>query len=67
VVWCIIGWIILRSTFVAGSSDNKGINDAFEWLSTTPYGSWLIIIASIGLFAFGIYSFIESFYRRIET
>jgi uncharacterized membrane protein YidH (DUF202 family) len=67
VVWCIIGWIILRSTFVAGSSDNKGIQDALEWLSTTSYGSWLIIIASIGLFAFGIYSFIESLYRRIET
>lgn len=67
VVWCIIGWIVLRSTFVAGSSDEKGIKDAFEWLSTAPYGSWLIIIISIGLFAFGVYSFIESLYRRIET
>jgi flagellar biogenesis protein FliO len=67
VVWCIIGWIILRSVFVAGSSDEKGIDDAFEWLSTAPYGSWLIIIISIGLFAFGVYSFIESLYRRIET
>ena len=67
VVWCIIGWIILRSTFVAGSSEDKGISEAFEWLSSAPYGSWLIIIVSIGLFAFGIYSFIEALYRRIET
>ncbi|WP_213995195.1 DUF1206 domain-containing protein [Arsukibacterium sp.] len=67
VVWCIIGWIILRSTFFAGSSDQKGVNEAFEWLSSAPYGSWLIIIVSIGLFAFGVYSFIESLYRRIES
>ncbi|MAD76396.1 MAG: hypothetical protein CML20_16680 [Rheinheimera sp.] len=67
IVWCIIGWIILRSTFVAGSNEDKGISEAFEWLSTAPYGSWLILIVSIGLFAFGIYSFIESLYRRIDT
>lgn len=67
VVWCIIGWIVLRSTYVAGSSEEQGVEDAFEWLSNTPYGSWLIIIISIGLFAFGVYSFIESLYRRIET
>lgn len=66
VVWCIIGWIILRSAFVSGTSDNKGIDDAFQWLNTTPFGTSITIIVALGLFAFGVYSFVESLYRRIE-
>lgn len=66
VVFCIVGWIILRSAFVAGTSDNKGIADAFEWLNTTPFGNWLILIIAVGLIAFGAYSFLEAIYRRIE-
>ncbi|MGX5915019.1 DUF1206 domain-containing protein [Aliidiomarina sp. Khilg15.8] len=66
VVWLIIGWIVLRSAIAAGSSDQKGITDALEWLNNTPYGNWLIIIISIGLVAFGAYSFIEAIYRRVE-
>lgn len=65
VVWLIIGWIVLRSAVTAGSSEKEGISDALQWLSDTPFGSWLITIISIGLVAFGVYSFIESIYRRV--
>ncbi len=65
-VWCIIGWVVMRSAFISGTSENKGIADAFEWLRTTPFGSWLTMIVAIGLIAFGFYSFIEAAYRRIE-
>ncbi|MDX1539399.1 DUF1206 domain-containing protein [Arsukibacterium sp.] len=67
IVWCIIGWIILRPAYVSGNADKEGISDAFEWLGNTPFGTWTIIIISLGLFAFGIYSFIESLYRHIDT
>jgi len=67
VVWCIIGWIILRSAFISGTSENKGIGDALEWLRTTPFGSTLTMIIAIGLFAFGLYSLLEAIYRRIEN
>lgn len=65
VVWLIIGWIVLRSAITAGSSEQEGISDALQWLSDTPYGRWLIGVVSIGLIAFGAYSFIESVYRRV--
>ena len=66
VVWCIIGWIITRSAVVAGGSDEKGMKEAFEWLSNSPYGSWLVTIVAVGLFAFGAYSCLETRYRRVE-
>lgn len=66
VVWGIVGWVVLRSAIVAGSSDKKGISDAFEWLRTSPFGTWLILIVAAGLFAFGVYSFLEAMYRRIS-
>lgn len=66
VVWGIVGWVVLRSAIVAGSSDTKGISDAFEWLRTSPFGTWLILIVAAGLFAFGVYSFLEALYRRIS-
>lgn len=66
VVWLIIGWIVLRAAIAVGSSDEPGISDALQWLSDTPFGSWLIGIIALGLLAFGVYSFIESIYRRVE-
>jgi|TARA_A100001518_G_C1226062_1_gene74980 heme/copper-type cytochrome/quinol oxidase subunit 2 len=66
IVWCIIGWVVLRSAFISGTSENKGISDALEWLQTTPFGSWLTMTVAIGLIAFGLYSFLEAVYRRVE-
>lgn len=66
VVWLIIGWIVLRAAMTVGASDEQGISDALQWLSDTPFGSWLIGIMSLGLLAFGMYSVIEAIYRRVE-
>lgn len=65
IVWCIIGWVVLRSAFISGTTENKGISDALEWLQTTPFGSWLTMTVAIGLMAFGLYSLLEAVYRRI--
>lgn len=66
VVWGIVGWILIRSAIVAGASDEKGMKEAFQWLSDSPYGSWLVLITAIGLFAFGAYSCLETLYRRVQ-
>ncbi|MBM6551837.1 DUF1206 domain-containing protein [Marinomonas ostreistagni] len=66
VVWGIVGWIILRSAFEAGTSREQGIKQAFEWLSQAPYGNELVLVTAVGLFAFGAYSCLETLYRRVE-
>jgi len=36
-------------------------------LAASPYGNGLLGIVALGLFAFGLYSFLEAAYRRINT
>lgn len=65
-VLILIGAILARSAIVARSSDVKGIADALNTLRDSPYGTWLLGVAAIGLVAFGIYSLLEAIFRRID-
>lgn len=43
------------------------MNEALNTLASSPYGAWLLGIVAVGLFAFGIYSFLEATFRRINA
>ena len=46
------------------------LTKAFErsWVERdTVYGPWLLGIVALGLFAFGVYSVLEAFYRRVNV
>ncbi|MDO6822976.1 DUF1206 domain-containing protein [Marinobacter sp. 1_MG-2023] len=66
-VWLLIGWFMIRSALWAQSGDIAGMGEALDTLATSPYGTWLLGIAAAGLFAFGLYSFLEAAYRRINA
>ena len=65
-VYCLIGFFLLSSVWVAGSEDLKSIGDALTWLRGQPFGAWLLGITAVGLFSFGVYSILEAMYRRID-
>jgi len=67
VVWCILAWFCIDSAFTAKSGEIKGIADALNALHQGPHGTWLFAIVAAGLFAFGVYSVLEAFYRRIDA
>ena len=67
VVWLMIGWFLIRSVFKARAGDIAGMGEALNMLAASPYGDWLLGIVALGLFAFGIYSFLEAAYRRINV
>ena len=67
VVWLMIGWFLIKSVFEARAGDIAGMGEALNALATSPYGDWLLGIVALGLFAFGIYSFLEAAYRRINV
>ncbi|MBL1272751.1 MAG: DUF1206 domain-containing protein [Oceanospirillales bacterium] len=67
IVWLMIGWFLIQSALKARSGDFAGMGEALNTLATSPYGSWLLGITALGLFAFGIYSFLEAAYRRINA
>lgn len=67
VVWLMIGWFLIRSSLEARAGNIAGMGEALNALADSPYGNWLLGIAALGLFAFGLYSFLEAAYRRIST
>lgn len=45
----------------------KGLSDALGSLQEQPYGDAFLIVAGVGLVAFGVYGFVQAVYRRIEA
>ncbi|MDN6320441.1 MAG: DUF1206 domain-containing protein [Marinobacter sp.] len=43
-----------------------GIAELFETFRGQPFGMWLMAFVAAGLFAFGAYSILEAFYRRVN-
>lgn len=50
-------------TFVPGKA--VGLQGALLWIQALTFGRWLLGACGIGLFAFGVYSVIEAFVRRV--
>ncbi len=67
VVWLMIGWFLIQSVLNASAGDIAGMNEALYTLASSPYGAWLLGVVAAGLFAFGVYSFLEAAYRRINA
>ncbi|UEM19103.1 DUF1206 domain-containing protein [Skermanella mucosa] len=66
VVFLIIGVFFLTAAWQVDSSESGGLGKALEMLQEQPYGAWVLGVVAVGLFAFGIYSMIVGFYRRID-
>jgi hypothetical protein len=66
VVWLIIGWLLIKAAWLANGGEIGGTSEALAMLRDQSYGRWLLGIVAAGLFAFGIYCFMEAAYRRIN-
>lgn len=67
IVWCMVGYFLIRSALMTSGGDVKGIADALNSLAGSAYGPWMLGIMAAGLMAFGVYSMLEAFYRRINA
>ena len=67
VVWCVVGGLFINAALVARDGEVKGISDALRYIQNSGYGPWLLAVVATGLFAFGVYSVLESAYRKIDT
>ena len=65
--WIILGVLFLQSAILSQKTEIKGIEDVFSLLSGNFVGVWLLSAMAVGLFAFGCYSVVEGFYRRIQA
>ncbi|NHT76916.1 DUF1206 domain-containing protein [Rhizobiaceae bacterium CRRU44] len=67
IVLSITGGFFVFAAFVVDSKQAGSIPEALDWVSNLPWGTYLYALAAAGLVAFGVYSFIEARYRRIDA
>lgn len=67
VVFLIVGGFFLTAAIRQDPSEARGLSGALQALQDQPYGWILLAVMALGLVTFGIYSFVESAYRRIQV
>lgn len=66
VLFAVVGGLFLLAAYQVNPEQAGGIDQAFSYLRSQSYGTLLLAVVAIGLFAFGIYSLLEAVYRRIN-
>ena len=65
VVFGLIGVFLVRAAYQYDPKEAVGIDGALSEIVHTPYGPLLLGLVAAGLFAFGLYSFVEARYREV--
>ena len=65
VVFLLIGAFLIRAAANYDPNEAVGVDGALKRLADRPYGPWLLAVVAVGLFTFGLYSFVEARYRRV--
>ena len=67
VVFLIIGGFFIAAAATSDPSEVGGTSKALDWLSQSDLGWIALLVVAVGLLAFGIYSLIESRWRRVTA
>ncbi|MFJ4654457.1 DUF1206 domain-containing protein [Nocardia sp. NPDC088792] len=59
-----IGIAALVAAYTYNSAQAKGVDGVLREFAQTAFGPWILILAALGLIAFGIFSFLEAKWRR---
>jgi Domain of Unknown Function (DUF1206) len=65
VVFSLIGAFLIRAAYQYDPKEAVGIDGALSELAHASYGAYLLGLTAAGLFAFGLYSFVEARYREV--
>jgi hypothetical protein len=65
VVFGLIGAFLVRAAYQYDPKETVGIDGALAELAHASYGPFLLGLTAAGLFAFGLYSFVEARYREV--
>ena len=59
------GLLVIIASLTADPSKAAGLDAAVKTLGQAPYGKFLLILAALGIAAFGAYSFVRSKHGRM--
>jgi hypothetical protein len=60
-----IGVLVIMASLQSDPSKSTGLDAAIKTVGAAPFGKILLILAALGLAAFGAYSFVRSRYGRM--
>jgi hypothetical protein len=66
-VFVLIGGFLVLAALHSNSSEVRGLGGALQSLRSQPYGWALLGLTAAGLFAFGVFGFVQARYRRIDA
>lgn len=66
VAFLLIGGFFIVAAWQQDPGEARGLSGALDALQQQPYGWVLLGLLALGLIAFGLYSVIESVYRRVD-
>lgn len=66
IVFMIVGGLFVAAAYQINPEQAGGTTQALNALREQPYGKWLLGGVAIGLFAFGLYSFLAALYGRVN-
>lgn len=65
VVFLLIGTFLVKAALRYDANEAVGVDGALKRLADRPYGPLLLAVVAVGLFAYGLYSFVEARYRKV--
>lgn len=65
VIHGLIGIFLIRAALTYDPDKAGGLKEALNTLAAQPYGPWILAITAIGLAAYGLFSMLLGWYRRI--
>ena len=65
VVFGLIAWFFFKAAADYDAKKARGLDGALRKLANETYGTWLLSIVAVGLFAYGVFCLIQARYREI--
>jgi hypothetical protein len=67
VVFCIIGWLVIKAAMQYDAAEAQGLQGALVTLREAAYGPYLLGLVALGLIAYGITQLVKARYRVIRA
>jgi len=65
-VWLIIAFMLAKAAFHYNASEAGSTGEAFRYLESAPYGSYLLGALGLGLACYGAFNFFRARYERFD-
>ena len=66
IVFAVVGVFLVVAAVTFDPGKAQGLDGALRKLATTPLGPWLLVAIALGLVTFGMYSWCEARWRKIQ-